>query len=158
VEAIDLIQLGRRLAKLGEHALRGSEGIPNGRGEIPIGATLVAQDVLTHEGSTVSEITVRTGLPQSYVSESVARLREEHILVTETDPDDRRRTRVSVSRAHLKVVRERGKAPVEALVCQAMGDVDTAEAERLVSALETLAERLRPVEPGAVVRQLRGAD
>jgi DNA-binding MarR family transcriptional regulator len=153
MEAFELMQLGRRLTKLGEQGLRGSTG----RNELPLGPTLVMQDVLAHDGSTVSEITARTGLPQSYVSESVARLRDDGVLVTETDQDDRRRTRVRMSRDHLKTVRRKGRATVDELVLEALGDVGAKDTARLLAALETIAERLRPTEPGPVVRLLDGA-
>jgi DNA-binding MarR family transcriptional regulator len=158
MEAIELIQLGRRLTKLGEQALRGSNGSTKGDAEIPVGATLVAHDVLVHDGSTVSEITARTGLPQSYVSESVARLRDATILLTETDPDDRRRTRVRMSPQHLKSVRQKGRAPVDDLVVAALGDVDPAQSARLLSALTTIAELMRSDTPGPAMRLLAGAD
>lgn len=151
MEALELIRLGRRLVKLGEQGLRGPKGGPSGTGELPVGPTLVMQDVVAHDRSTVSEITARTGLPQSYVSESVARLRDEGVLVTETDPDDRRRTRVRVSRAHLKTVRQKGRTSVDALFVGALDDIGADEAARLLASLETIAERLRPAEPGPVV-------
>ena len=71
MDAIDLIMLGRRLTRIGEETMRGSKEVP-----LPTGPTLVLQDVLTHPDSSISEVTARTALPQSYVSESVARLRD----------------------------------------------------------------------------------
>src|SRR4029077_5693015 len=98
MNALDLIVLGRQLTKIGEEVLRGS-GDPagqdaGGHGERPARATgrprqapsrltrrtLVVRDVFAHPGSSITDITARTGLPQSYVSESVARLRSQGIL------------------------------------------------------------------------------
>lgn len=157
MEALELIQLGRSLVKLGEQGLRGANGGPGARGELPVGAAMVMRDVLTHDGATVGEITTRTGLPQSYVSESVARLRDEGLLVTETDPDDRRRTRVSTGRAHLKEVVRKGHTSVDALLLEALDDVGPREARRLLSSLDAVAAQLRPTEAGPVVRLLDGA-
>src|SRR5580693_7809367 len=61
---------------------------------LPTGPSLVLRDVFAHPGSSITDITARTGLPQSYVSESVARLRSQGILETSADPADRRRTLV----------------------------------------------------------------
>ena len=54
----------------------------------------VALDVGYHPDSSISEITERTGLPQSLVSMSVAKLRDLGVVQTEPDPADRRRTLV----------------------------------------------------------------
>jgi MarR family len=54
-------------------------------------------DTFAFPDSSVGEIATRTGLPQSYVSTVVARLRDLDVLETRPDPDDRRRTLVKVS-------------------------------------------------------------
>jgi hypothetical protein len=59
----------------------------------PTIAGLVLADVFAHPGSSISEITARTGMPQSHVSETVARLREQGTVESFPDPADRRRTR-----------------------------------------------------------------
>jgi DNA-binding MarR family transcriptional regulator len=152
MEALELIQLGRRLVKLGEAGLRGNHG----RGEFGVGASLVLRDVLAHAETSVTEIAGRTELPQSYVSESVAQLRHQGLLVTEADPVDRRRTLVSASRKHLKTVAEKGRTPVDDLVRDALGDVTPKQASKVLSSLEGLAKRLQLGKPGPLVRALRG--
>ena len=87
MEAIELVALGRRLQKIGEEALRVGPGAG-----MPAGPVLVLRDVFTHPGTSVNDITARTGLPQGYVSECVAKLRDDFMLETATDPLDRRRT------------------------------------------------------------------
>ena len=47
-------------------------------------------DTFAFPDSSVGEIATRTGLPQSYVSTVVARLRDLNALETRADPDDRR--------------------------------------------------------------------
>src|SRR4029077_6957323 len=95
MNALDLIVLGRQLTKIGEEVLRGSgdpagqdagghgqrparaSGRPGQAPFLPPGPSLVLGDVFAHPGSSITAITARTGLPQSYVSESVARLRSQ---------------------------------------------------------------------------------
>ena len=60
--------------------------------DLPKGPSLVLKDVFGHPGAAITEIAERTVLPQSYVSESVARLREQGVVATRFDPADRRRT------------------------------------------------------------------
>jgi DNA-binding MarR family transcriptional regulator len=146
VDAIDLIVLGRRLTKIGEEAMRGSTAEA-----LPAGPTLVLRDVLAHPGSSITEVTARTGLPQSYASESVARLRELGAVETVSDPTDGRRTLVRVSDRHLRNVARKGAATVDAALAAALGESDP---DGVLSSLEALAEQLRPAEPGPFRRRI----
>jgi DNA-binding MarR family transcriptional regulator len=116
---------------------------------------MVLQDVFAHPGSSVTDITGRTGLPQSYVSESVARLRDEGLVLTEVDPSDRRRTLVRMKPDHLRRVACKGSASVNAALADAFGESDPAKADALVNTLSDMAKRLIPAAPGLVRRQLR---
>lgn len=151
MDALELIQLGRRLVRIGEQVLRsaGDEPAP------PLGPSLVLQDVFGHPGSSVSEITSRTGLPQSYVSESVARLRGQGFVVTEVDQADRRRTLVRTNPTHLRRVARKGRATVDTALAEAFDETDPAQVEVLVNTLVEMARRLLPPEAGPVRRQLR---
>jgi DNA-binding MarR family transcriptional regulator len=151
MEALELIQLGRRLARIGEQVLRGAGDGP----APPLGPSMVLQDVFAHPGSSVTDITERTGFPQSYVSESVARLRDQGLLVTEVDPADRRRTLVRTSPEHLRRVARKGSASVDDALAEAFGESDAASVEALVSTLSEMAERLLPAPPGPIRRQLQ---
>jgi DNA-binding MarR family transcriptional regulator len=146
VEALDCILLGRQLMRVGEEAMRGSKA-PS----LPTGQALVLRDVFANPASSIVHITARTGLPQSYVSESVARLREQGMLETSADPADRRRTLVRLSDQHPRNVTRRGAVSVDAALGEALGDADA------VSALEVFAKRLRPPAPGPILRQLGAA-
>jgi DNA-binding MarR family transcriptional regulator len=146
VEALDCILLGRQLARIGEEAMRGSKA-PS----LPTGPSLVLRDVFANPESSIAQITARTGLPQSYVSESVARLRERGMLETSADPADGRRTLVRLSDEHPRNVARRGAVSVDAALGEALGDANA------VSALEAFAKRLCPAEPGPILRQLDAA-
>jgi DNA-binding MarR family transcriptional regulator len=178
VDALDLIMLGRQLTKIGEAVLRrpgdatgpgdtadrldttgragawagGTSG--SGSGPVmPNGPSLVLRDVFAHPGSSITDITGRTGLPQSYVSESVARLRDQGIVETAADPADGRRTLVRVSAGHPRTVAAKGMASVDAALAEALGEPEGGAAE-IIETLERLAARLRPASPGPIRRRL----
>jgi hypothetical protein len=167
MNALDLIMLGRQLTKIGEEVLRdpadsagkdaGGHGEQpagkdaGGHGEqpapfMPTGPSLVLRDVFAHPGSSITDITARTGLPQSYVSESVARLRGQGILETSADP---------VSAQHPRTVAAKGSASVDGALAAALGEPeDGPGVAEIITALAALAERLRPGSPGPIRRQL----
>jgi DNA-binding MarR family transcriptional regulator len=151
MEALELVALGRRLAKIGEEAMRGSRAPA-----LPSGQRLVLRDVFAHPDSSVSDVTDRTGMPQGYVSECIARLRDAGLVETTTDPSDGRRTLVRFSRGHVRTVVAKGAVAVDATLSRALSESDPDKLAQIVVALSTLADRLRPVEPGAVRRQLSG--
>lgn len=151
MDALELIVLGRKLAKIGEEAMRGGQ-LPAS----PAGHALVLRDVLAHPGSSVTDITARTGLAQSIVSKAIARFQGQGVIQTEADAADGRRTLARVSDGHLGEVRRRGAAPAEAALAAALGEDDPAAVAETISVLEALAARLRPAAEGPVARQLRG--
>ena len=152
VMAFDLIVLGRQLARIGETVMRGQA--PPAQ---PTIAGMVLADVFAHPGSSISDITARTGMPQSHVSETVARLREQGTVESFPDPADRRRTLVRVSAQHPKNVMRAALVPVDAELTAALGDISPGEAADIVKTLEALAARLRPGKPGPILGQLNGA-
>lgn len=143
MEALDVILLGRQLMKIGEEAMRGSSGAP-----LATGQSLVLRDVFANPGSSITEITSRTALPQSYVSESVARLREQGIIETSADQADGRRTLVRLSEKHARDLARKGAVSVDAALAERLGGTNG------VSVLETIAKQLRPAGSGPVLQQL----
>lgn len=100
-----------------------------------------------HPGSSISEITERTGFPQSHVSASVARLCKASALIATTDPADRRRTLVSPNPEILGNVSQMEWTPVDAVLARAIRGGDLAEVPQAVAALELLARLLTPADP-----------
>ena len=149
MDALDLILLGRQLTRIGEHALRGGTAT-----EMTNGRALVLRDVFAHPETSVSAITARTGLPQSYVSESVAALRERGILDTAPDPHDRRRTLATVTTAHRHRVAKRAAIPVDATLSKHVGEERTRIALPL---LTQIVELLAEVEEGPILAALRAS-
>jgi len=123
---------------------------------MPAGPVLVLRDVFAHPGTSVNDITARTGLPQGYVSECVAKLRDDGILATAIDPSDRRRTLVRLAPQHAKRVLEAGAVPADDALGRALAEDDAAAVADVVGALSDLAGRLGLTAEGPVRRQLRG--
>jgi DNA-binding MarR family transcriptional regulator len=135
MNALDLYLLGRRLMKIGEGAMR-----PPGAPPVPTGVRLIVTDIAEHPGSPIGEIARRTGLPQSHVSQSVARLRERGAVETEGDPNDGRRTLVRLSASVSARAARHGAAHIDALLAEAAGLDDPAE---VVASLDALLAGLR---------------
>jgi DNA-binding MarR family transcriptional regulator len=154
MDALDLFQLGRWLTRLGEEAMR-----PLGAAPSPPGQRLILMDAFAFPDSPVGEIAARTGLPQSYVSEVVARLRDLGALETRADPGDRRRTLVKVSDSVPPAVAGLGATPVDELLTEALGQAPADRAAELIAALSEVAVRLRARlgGPGTPEARLRAA-
>ncbi|MGC2190784.1 MAG: helix-turn-helix domain-containing protein [Candidatus Dormiibacterota bacterium] len=150
VDALDLIQLGRSLARIGEQSLRGTLGVG-----FPTGPSLVVRDVFPNPGVSIYEIAERRVLPQSYVSESVAKLRGQGLLVTEVDPDDKRRTLIRINPQHTRSLARKGARPVDWALADALGAADPEAMRAVLGALDVLAARIRPGAPGVIIGQLR---
>jgi DNA-binding MarR family transcriptional regulator len=142
VNGLELFLLGRKLMKLGEEAIP-----PSGFHQVPTSVRSVLVDVYEHPGSSVSEITARTGFPQSHVSASVTRLREAGALTTTTDPADRRRTLVSPNPEVRRGLPSMAWEPVDAVLARAIGTGDPGQIAEAVAALELLARLLTPDAP-----------
>ncbi|MGO8685010.1 MAG: MarR family winged helix-turn-helix transcriptional regulator [Thermoleophilia bacterium] len=145
MNALELFILGRKLMKLGAEALP--------KGSLPASVRSVLIDVATHPDSSITDITVRTGFPQSHVSAAVAKLRDGGALVTERDPADHRRTLVRVSPETIRRWARRGAVPIDATLDRALESDDPAEIAEIVAALQLLAQRLTP-KAGARIRSL----
>lgn len=105
---------------------------------IPPGEVMVLEDVLAHPDSSVGEIAERTGLAQSHVSATVARLGASGALNTSADPADGRRTLVRVNERLLGgTFAERGARNIEEAVAGSLADPEAAR--RAVGMLEELA-------------------
>jgi transposase len=137
MNGLELFLLGHKLIRIGQDAIPRS-----GFHTLSTSARTILVDVFEHPGSSISEITERTGFPQSLVSSSVARFREHGVMVTGTDPSDRRRTLVHPAPG----VPERGRrradtATVDSVLAKAMG-AEPEDVTEVVAALESLARRL----------------
>ena len=133
---VELFVLGRKLMKLAEEVLP--------QGQLGPSVRSVAIDIGSHRQSSISEITERTGFPQSHVSASVAKLRELGVVVTEADPSDRRRTLVRMAPAFVRRTAQRAPNPIDGTIARVLGGDDQDELAQVLAALELLGERLTP--------------
>ena len=139
MNGLELFLLGRKLMKLGEEAIP-----PSGFHQMPTSVRSVLIDVLEHPGSSITEITARTGFPQSHVSASVVRLRDAGALVAGPDPADRRRTLVRPNPEIRRGLPRVERAPVDPVLAGAIGTGDPGDVADAVAALERLARLLAP--------------
>ncbi len=113
-------------------------------GGLPTSVRMVLVDISAHPGSSIGEITARTGFPQSHVSASVARLREQGVLETSVDAVDGRRTLVRLGESFRERLATRAPVPVDAALAAELASPDRADLARVIDALEAVAERLIP--------------
>lgn len=142
MDGFELFQLGRRLMKLGEQAMPDT-----GFRRLSAPARSVLLDIAENPGSSISDITARVRFPQSQVSACVARLREDGMVETVTDPQDRRRTLVQLSAEARQGISTRPAAEIDTALAKAIGSTDPGEVECAKRLLDTLSDLLhRPAE------------
>lgn len=137
MNGIELYILGRRLMKLGESAMPTA-----GFRRLPTTVQLVMVDIGDHPDTSISGIVTRTGLPQSAVSEAVARLVKAGVVATRTNPADRRAT---LARVKAEVRARKNRAPAEIIdgpLADALGLDDPADVADVVQMLAELARQL----------------
>jgi DNA-binding MarR family transcriptional regulator len=133
---MSLFLLGRRLMQIAEGALPTGKWAKSGR--------LVFVDVTYHPNSSITEITERTGFPQSLVSTAVAKLREIGLLESGPDPLDRRRTLVRTT-PEISAVQERiGALSIDDILAQELTREDQHELPDVIAALDLLSRVFTP--------------
>jgi DNA-binding MarR family transcriptional regulator len=141
VNAVAVYLLGRKLMKIAESAFVADQQHGGG---LPTSVRMVLVDISVHPGSSIGEITARTGFPQSHVSASVARLREAGVLETSVDPGDGRRTLVGLAAGFGERLGRRAPVPVDAALAAEIPSTDPECLAQTIEALEVLAERIIP--------------
>lgn len=148
-DAVDVVRLNALSRQLREIALTASQG--RGDLDISIGQLAVIEAVARQSNGTVATITRTTGLAQSWVSTIVREMADAGVFVLTSDPDDRRRTRVSLSpeAAHL-TFDDRGTRSVDAGLARAAPHLDRAGTRRVLDLLVELESLLQPGEASGV--------
>jgi DNA-binding MarR family transcriptional regulator len=131
--------LGRKLMKIADAALP-----KDSDGRTPTSVRMIVFDVSEHPGSSIGEITERTGFPQSHVSTAVARLRAIGALETYVDPNDGRRTLVTFSPGFRDRVSERASVSADGPLAEALANSNPGVFEQVQAALDVLSEQLTP--------------
>jgi DNA-binding MarR family transcriptional regulator len=143
VDAGDLHRLARALREVALDATADP-----GEARVAAGDLAVAEDISHHQPTSVGEIAARTGLAQSLVSRTVAKMQSARVLITSTDPADRRRTLISIApETRTRMFRSRARRPVEPALRSRYPDASKEDVARAVTLLEELADVL-----GSVVR------
>ena len=132
----DLYQLGRRLAELGYQGMGADE-----LGLTP-GEFLVLRDLFMNGPSAIRDTMNRTGLAQSRVSTSVAKLHDLGWVDVGADPNDGRKTIARVTEDVKRQGNRRRARPAADVLAVALPEVEPAEREALSRALERLHELL----------------
>lgn len=138
--AFELFLLGRKLMLLGEKAIPPSRLGDN----IATGVRLVAVDVINHPGSSISQITGRTGFPQTHVSLAVAKLRELGAVTTAPDPADRRRTLVQPVRDLAERGARHAAVSADQIIAETIGADARDRLPEVLAALELLGQVITP--------------
>jgi DNA-binding MarR family transcriptional regulator len=133
---MSLYLLGRKLMQIAESSLPTGRRVTSTR--------LVFVDVAYHPGSSITEITDRTGFPQSLVSTAVAKLREIGLLQTEPDPLDRRRTLVRRTPALNQVEGRLTQVSIDGVVAKELTPEHEEELTEVMAALDLLSRVLTP--------------
>jgi DNA-binding MarR family transcriptional regulator len=132
----DLYQLGRRLTELAYQGMGGSEL------DLTPSEFLVLRDLFMNGRSSIADTVNRSGLAQSKVSTSVAKLRDRGWVHTSLDPNDRRKTLAAVTeQVKLQGDRRRSRSAHDALD-SVLADAKSDERAQLDAALERLHQLL----------------
>jgi SAM-dependent methyltransferase len=134
MNGLQLFLLGRKLMKMGEDSI-----VRAGFSDIPTSVRSVLIDAIENQPSTIGSIAARTGFPQSHVSAAVAKLREGGAVITESDPEDRRRTLVRPSPRIPRIAAALDAVTVDEVLAENVG---TGSVEETKDYLEFLAQAL----------------
>ncbi|WP_159849332.1 MarR family winged helix-turn-helix transcriptional regulator [Nocardia sp. CY41] len=140
-----LYRLARRLSELACQA----NIAPGDRLPSP-GEMAILGEVAEHPGCSIRQLCERTGFVQSHVSTIVAGLTERRLLVTDTDPADRRRTLVHPGEQLTQGV-DRRRWSIDPTLADAIGDPTAAR--RAAALLEELATLLLDEHRPAVAQR-----
>jgi DNA-binding MarR family transcriptional regulator len=141
LELSDLYQLGRRLTELAYQAMGGA-GL-----DLTPSEFLVLRDLFMNGQSSITDTVNRTGLAQSKVSTSVAKLRDRGWVITSPDPTDRRKTLAAVTeQVKLEGDARRAGNATDALDV-VLADADPIERAQLAKCLARLHELLLAGHP-----------
>lgn len=138
MDAGDLHKLARVLREIALDATADP-----GEARVSAGGLAIAEDISHHQATSVGEIAARTGLAQSLVSRTVAKMHSAGLLITSTDPADRRRTLISITpEIRAGLFRSRSRRSIEPALQSRYPDTSTEDVARVVALLEKLADLL----------------
>ncbi|MDP9223819.1 MAG: MarR family winged helix-turn-helix transcriptional regulator [Actinomycetota bacterium] len=110
---------------------------------VPLYRRLILGHVLGSPGATILELSTRFSLAQSMVSTAVGALREQGLVITEVDPIDRRRVKVTPSERLQTWARTRLHADLDVVLAPLLRDLPTADQECVLRAFTLLNDSFR---------------
>lgn len=138
MRAADLHRLARLLREIALQATGNT-----GPDRVNAGELAVLEDIARHPGSTIGDVTGRTGLAQSLVSRIVRGAADEGALVVEPDQQDRRRVRISLSDRTRAAILDRAGNTVDDAVATSTPALSESERQALLDHLEAALALLR---------------
>jgi DNA-binding MarR family transcriptional regulator len=126
MRAADLHRLARLLREI---ALRATEN--TGQESVNAGELAVLEDIARHPGSTIRDITVRTGLAQSLVSRVTRAMADNDALTITSDQSDRRKVRIDVAPATRRIILRRAANTITEAIAACTPGLTVAERESL---------------------------
>lgn len=139
MDAADLHHVARSLRRIALDATGNT-----GDDRINAGELAVFEDITRFPGSSIRDITERTGLAQSLVSRIVHAAAAENALTVLPDPHDRRRVRVELTASTAEAISHRAGLPVDAALASHTPQLTTDERQRLSQHLTAISDLLRP--------------
>lgn len=138
MRAADLHRLARTLREV---ALRATGN--TGEDRVNAGELAVLEDVARHPGSTVRDVTDRTGLAQSLVSRITRAMADAGALTIDADPQDRRRVRIALEERTRAMILDRAGGSIDAALAERTASLTAQERSRLRHHLEEAAALLQ---------------
>lgn len=122
-----------------------------GERAVPAASTVaVVEDVSAHPGTSITHIAERTGLAQSLVSGTVARLAQTETFLVERDTADRRRTLVTMNpTTRTEDFAERAARGIDDAIHDAAPHLTATQIAQVGAALDQLADALRTTTPSS---------
>ncbi len=143
MNAGDLYYLARKLQAHAEEALGASPGQVDA---VPFHHQLILGYVIESPGAVIGDIARRLTLAQSVVSTAVAALRDQGLVVTDADPDDRRRTKVAPSNRLARWAEKYLRADVDDVMAPVLDNLSARERSSVLRGLSLLHQAFRRQE------------
>lgn len=138
MDAGQLHRIARILREVAAHAAAGPDERPVSAGDLA-----VTSDVAEHPGTSVGQISRRTGLAQSLVSKTVATMRDAGVFATADDPDDGRRLLIRLSSSgQAEALRGRAVQPIRTALAEVLPNSSEVELTRVEKLLDGLGRHL----------------
>lgn len=142
MRASDLHRLARTLRDIALEATRNT-----GADRVNAGELAVLEDIARHPGSTIRDVTERTGLAQSLVSRIVHATAREGALTVTPDEHDRRKVRVELSKSTREAILQRANRSLDTALTAHTPELTDTERTTLHHHLAAAAELLRRATP-----------